>query len=861
MFYKNLVKEVYESLETSDKGLSSTEAKNRLKKCGYNELVEKKKESNFKKFLNQFNDPMIIILILSAIVAFIVSIINNESFTDSIVIILIVVINAIMGYMQEQKADKALDALKKMQVTHVKVLRDGSLKIIDSRELVPGDILSLEAGDIVPADGRIIKCSSLKINESSLTGESVPVNKHNKKISEAPLSERFNMVYSGTIVSYGTALVVVTNTGMDTEFGKIAAMLNRENIEITPLQKKIEEISKALSIIILFIIGIMFILGLVKGLKILEILMLSLSLAVAAIPEGLPAVITITLSLGISSMAKKKAIIRKMPSVETLGCTEIICSDKTGTITQNIMTVEQIYYNEKDFFNTNPDDFLLGMMVLNNDVSFNDDGYIGDPTEVALYEYAKKFIDVEKVREKYQRVDDIPFDSERKMMSTLNINDNGYILICKGSFESVISRCSKVFVNGKVKKITNDIKESLIGKEKELSSKSYRILAFAYHDFKDKPATLKEEDLVFSGLVCMMDPPREDVVDAIRVCKMAHIRPIMITGDSLGIGIAIAKKTGILKDDSEAVLGSELEKYSQEELKEVVKKYSVYARVTPAQKLMIVDAWQANGKVVAMTGDGVNDAPAIKEADIGIGMGITGTEVSKNVSDIILSDDSFSTIVAAVREGRRIYDNIRNVLVYLLSGNLAEILVVFIPMLMGLEIFLPIHLLYINLITDSLPAIALAFEKEAPNIMERNIRSNDSKFFTTFMIGKIGLSAALKTMATLFVYVVNLKLFDVKIATTASFLTLILLEMVYAYSCRNLKEPLIRYHFFENNMLNKSMLVLMAVNLIIFFTPVSSIFGVSSLNIVQIGYVLIIVVVVFLIDELTKDMVSERLKD
>ncbi len=861
MFYNNSVKEVYELLNTSDKGLSSTEAKNRLEKNGYNELLEKKKESNFKKFLNQFNDPMIIILIISAIIAFIISIVNNESFTDSIVIILIVVINAIMGYVQEQKADKALDALKKMQVTHVKVLRDGKLKIIDSRELVPGDILSLEAGDIVPADGRIIKCSSLKINESSLTGESVPVNKHNKKITEAPLSERFNMVYSGTIVSYGTALVVITNTGMETEFGKIAAMLDKEIIEVTPLQKKIEEISKALSVIILIIIGIMFILGLVKGLKILEILMLSLSLAVAAIPEGLPAVITITLSLGISSMAKKKAIIRKMPSVETLGCTEIICSDKTGTITQNIMTVEEIYYNEKEYFNDNPDDFLLGMMVLNNDVSFNDDGYIGDPTEVALYEYAKKFIDVEKVREKYQRVDDIPFDSERKMMSTLNTNDNGYILICKGSFESVISRCTKVFINGKTKKLTDVIKKSLIEKEKELSGKAYRILAFAYHEFKNKPTLLNEEDLVFSGLVCMIDPPREDVVDAIRVCKVAHIRPIMITGDSLGIGIAIAKKTGILKDDSEAVLGSELEKYSKEELKEVVKKYSVYARVTPAQKLMIVDAWQANGKVVAMTGDGVNDAPAIKEADIGIGMGITGTEVSKNVSDIILSDDSFSTIVAAVREGRRIYDNIRNVLVYLLSGNLAEILVVFIPMLMGLEIFLPIHLLYINLITDSLPAIALAFEKEAPNIMERNIRSNDSKFFTPFMIGKIGLSAALKTMATLFVYVVNLKLFDVKIATTASFLTLILLEMVYAYSCRNLKEPLIRYHFFENNMLNKSMLVLMAVNLIIFFTPVSTIFGVSSLNIVQVGYVLIIVVVVFLIDELTKDIVSERLKD
>lgn len=862
MFYDENIKDVYKKLNSSDKGLSSEEALNRIKEYGYNEIVEEKKKYKLVAFLSQFNDPMIIILIMAAVVASIVSYVNKESYTDSIVILAIVIINAIMGFVQEQKADKALEALKKMQVTHVKVKRDNKLIIIDSRDIVPGDILSLEAGDIVPADGRIITSSSLKMEEASLTGESMPVSKDNKVLKrDITLSERSNMVYSGTNVAYGSAYVIVTSTGMNTEFGKIADMLNGEENDITPLQRKIEEISKALSIIIIIIIGIMFILGLSKGLKLLEILMLSLSLAVAAIPEGLPAVITITLSLGIASMAKRKAIIRKMPSVETLGCTEIICSDKTGTITQNLMSVQEIYYDNKDYVNKNPDDFLLGMMVLNNDVSCNNDDYIGDPTEIALYDYAKKFIDVDKVKEKYARVECLPFDSDRKMMSTLNTNDNGYILITKGSFESVINNCDKVFINGKVKKLTKKVKDSLIKKESELSSKAYRILAFAYREFKSKPKALKEEGLTFSGLVCMIDPPREDVVDAIKLCRTAHIKPIMITGDSLGIGIAIAKKVGILENQSEAVLGSELEKYSKEELKDIVKKYSVYARVTPAQKLLIVDAWKDNGKVVAMTGDGVNDAPAIKEADIGIGMGITGTEVSKNVSDMILSDDSFSTIVAAIKEGRRIYDNIRNVLVYLLSGNMAEILVVFLPMLFGLEIFLPIHLLFINLITDSLPAIALAFEQEAPNIMKRNIRSSTSKFFTPYMIAKIGASSVLKTIATLLVYFINLKIFDVKVATTMSFLTLILLEMVYAYSCRNLKEPLISYNFFGNKTLNKSMVLLFIIIIIMFFTPVGNLFNIVALDAFQIIYCLMVVGVVFIIDEATKEIFTNLFKD
>ncbi len=864
MFYDETIKDCLNKLDSSMEGLSQKEAQSRLKKYGYNELLTEKKKSKLNMFLSEFNDPMIIILIISSIVSFIVAFINHESYADSIIIILIVIINACIGYFQEEKADKALDALKKMQVTNVKVVRNGKIFVVDSKTLVPGDIILLEAGDIVPADARVIKCSSLKIDEASLTGESVPIRKDTKKLKNSiSLSEKNNMVYSGTNVTYGTGEAVVCVTGMNTEFGKIASMLSNESEEITPLQKKIEEISKVLSIVIMVVIGIMFIIGLLKGIKLLEILMLSLSLAVAAIPEGLPAVITITLSLGISTMAKKRAIIRKMPSVETLGCTEIICSDKTGTITKNQMTVEEIYYNNEIFVNKNPDSFLLKMMVLNNDVKESSDDLIGDPTEIALYKYAEKFIDVKEALEKYNRVMDIPFDSNRKMMSTLNKFEDEYILITKGSFDSVLDKCNKILLNGKVKKLTASMRDNLIKKENDLSSKAYRILAFAYHEFKESPKEkdLEEEDLIFAGLVCMIDPPRDDVREAINLCKDAHVKPIMITGDSLGIGIAIAKKTGILHKDNEAILGMELDNYSDEELRDIVKKYSVYARVTPEQKLRIVNAWKANGKVVAMTGDGVNDAPAIKSASIGIGMGITGTEVSKNVSDVILSDDSFSTIVSAVREGRRIYDNIRNVLVYLLAGNLAEIFIVFITIFFGIEIFVPIQLLYINLATDSLPAISLAFEKEAPNIMKRNIRPNDSKFFTNFLISKIAISAVLKSIAVLLIYFVNIKLFNSEVANAMAFITLILLEMIYAYSCRNLKVPIFKYKIFGNKELNKSMLILIVANLLLLFSPIGKIFGIVNLSIMQIIYALIIVLVVFVIDEISKELIGKYFKD
>ena len=752
-----------------------------------------------------------------------------------------------------------------MQVNKAKVKRDGKIVVIDSKDVVVGDILILEAGDFVCADARIIKASSLKVDESALTGESIQIDKDFKKLNDdLALSERTNMVYMGTNVTYGHGEAVVCNTGMSTEFGKIAEMLKNEDKELTPLQKKIEEISRVLSFIIMVIIFIMFFIGLFKGMKILEILMLSLSLAVAAIPEGLPAIITITLSLGIYRMAQKKAIVRKMTSVETLGCTEIICSDKTGTITQNLMSVEKIYLNNSLKSSLKGDELLLKMMALNNDAVKNDSDYIGDSTEIALLKYAEKYLDIDSIINNYPRILDIPFDSDRKMMSTLNKFNDNYMLFVKGSFDSIISRCSKVVLNGKEENLTDDIINELRNEEKNLSSKAYRILAFAYRKFEKSPKNLNIKhvsNLVFVALVCMIDPPRLDVKDAIMLCKDANIKPIMITGDSLGIGIAIAKKVGIIKNNKEAILGSELEKYKDEELKEIVSKYSVYARVTPSQKLKIVNALKANGKVVAMTGDGVNDAPAIKNANIGIGMGITGTDVSKNVSDIILSDDSFSTIVSAVKEGRRIYDNIRNVLVYLLTGNVAEVFIVFIGMLFGLEIFVPIQLLYINLITDSLPAIALAFEDEDPNIMHRSVRQSNNKFFTSFLIAKIGFSSFLKTLAILIVYFVNNKIFGIDNASSMAFLTLILLEMSFAYSCRNLKVTLFEYNFIGNKYLNYSMLILLFINLIVFLTPIKSVFGIVSLNGMQYLYCLLLTLVIIVVDEISKPFIKRQFKD
>lgn len=865
-FYSLKVNETLKRLDSNEEGLSENEVLIRLNKDGKNKIIEDKRQSKLSKFLNEFKDLMIIILILSSIVSFILSCLNNEPFIDSIIILAIVLLNAILGFIQELKADKAIESLRKMQVSNVKVKRNHKIYVINSEDIVKGDILVLEAGDTVPADARIIWEVQLKVDESSLTGESIPVSKDMIALEEnTPLSQRKNMIYSGTNIVYGKCHAVVCEIGMNTEFGLIAKSLNKEENEITPLQRKIDEISKFLSIIIFFIIVIMFIIGIIKGMNIMEIIMLSISLAVAAIPEGLPAIITIILSLGMGTMAKKNAIVRKMSSVETLGSTEIICSDKTGTITQNKMKVREVYYNNRicSYQNLGNDNILLSIMALNNDVEKNNNDYIGDPTEIALYEACEECLNINDLKINNQRIDELPFDSDRKMMSTIHKNKNDIKLYTKGSFDSVMKHCSYIYENGCIEPLTEDKIIRLREIEKQESNQAYRVLAYAYKQINESYSLDEslENNLIFVGMTSMIDPPRPDVKKAINECEKAHIKPIMITGDSLSTAITIAKEIGILNDDSEAITGEYLDRISQQDLIKNVNKYCVYARVSPMNKLAIVNAWKQNGKVVAMTGDGVNDAPALKSADIGVGMGITGTEVSKGVSDIILADDSFSTIVTAVKEGRRIFDNIRNVLVYLLTGNIAEILVVFIGMLYGIEIFLPIQLLYINLITDSIPAIALAFEKSEKDIMKRNIRKKSSSFFTPFLIAKMILSAFLKTIAVVLVYFINLKLYNVEVAATMSFLTLILLEMIFAYSCRNLKINIVNKDLFSNKYMNKSMIILGLIQILVFITPIKSIFKIVNINLFQIIYCLIVVILIFLIDELSKNIIIKVFKD
>lgn len=864
-FHNMTSQEIYKKLKTSDKGLSVREVNDRLSNDGKNIIKHLKAKSDFSKFLEQFKNLMIVVLVVAAICSFVISYINNESYTDSIVILAIVILNAIIGFIQEKRADKSIESLKKMQVSKVRVRRDNKTYIVNSEDIVKGDILVLEAGDMVPADARIIWSRSLKVDESALTGESVSVSKSPEVLNEdLPFSEITNMVFQGTNVVYGKCEAVVCLIGSNTEFGKVAESLIDCKDELTPLQKKIANISRVLTLIVVVIIVIMFIIGIINGMKISNIVILSISLAVAAIPEGLPAVITIVLSIGMNDLAKKRAIVKKMNSVETLGSTEIICSDKTGTITQNKMTVKELFYNSTLINPSSIDksSLLVKMMILNNDATLSNDKYIGDPTETALLECYNSNL-VKRILETNKRVDELPFDSNRKMMSIVNDCDGEIELYVKGSFDSVINRCNYIFSNDKIVKFTDKKRSELLLLENEESNKAYRLLAFAYKKLNKnyKMSFDLENDLVFIGMAMMIDPAREDVKDAIKMCLDAHIKPIMITGDSLMTARAIAREVGILCNDNEVVSGSDIDKMSFDELKEKVNKYSVYARVSPINKLNIVNAWKANGKVVAMTGDGVNDAPALKTADIGIGMGITGTEVSKSVSDIILTDDSFSTIVSAVREGRRIFDNIRNVLVYLLVGNIAEVIVVFIGMAMGIEIFSPMQLLYINLVTDSIPAISLAFERESKDIMKRNVRQNDGTFFTSFLVAKIAVSAVLKTITMLLVYAISYKVYGVSTASTMTFLALILLEMIYTLSCKNLKSNVIDKNIFNNKFMNIGMVVLLIIQILVFITPFKYIFGLTDINLIQVLYCIIIVVIVFIIDELSKILIVSKFKD
>ena len=858
-YYNKKVEELYKELDTNINGLTEEEASKRLEEYGENKLAERKKKSNLIIFLNQFNDLMIILLIFAAVFSAVISYIQKESYADSVIILIIVVINATLSYIEEKKADKAIEELNKMFITNNNVIRNGKKETIDVRKIVPGDIIELEAGDYVSADARIISSEALEVNESTLTGESKSIKKDNIDITEEKeLYERKNMVYAGCNVTNGHAFVVVCSTAMNTELGKIGASLMNNKNELTPLQKKVNQISKVLTYIIIAIIIVMMAVGLLKKNDFFDILMLSISLAVAAIPEGMSSVITIILSLGMSEMAKRNVIIRKMASVETLGSTDIICSDKTGTITENKMQVKSIYvnnklYTEKDNIeNINLYNYCLSSC---QNVTKNNNKYLGDETEVAIY----KYLEEKNILINIPRVKEYPFDSDRKMMSTINTIEGKEYSFTKGSLDSVLQNCSYYLEDNKLYNITTEYKEKIFKIEEEESEKSLRILALAY---KTENTSDPEHNMIFIGLIGMMDPPRISVPNAINTCKNSGIKIVMITGDSINTARAIAKSVGIIDTDEGATTGKEIDKLTDDELKEAVKKYNVYARISPSTKLRIVDALQSNGYVVAMTGDGVNDAPAIQKADIGIGMGITGTEVVKKVADCILVDDSFSTIVDGVEEGRRITSNIKKIILYLLAGNIIEVILVFISMVLNMEMFTTLQLLWLNLVTDSIPAIMLAFEKKTEDQMENTLANKyNESFFTPLLTAKIVIGAIIKSIVMLIIFIYFVKEADVNTAGSLLFIYLVTHELLFSFSCRNIKKSVLNKNIFSNKKLTLGVFLILLVQIIVLVTPISKYFIVPN---IKINYILItigICFIMFILGELVKPVYTKLFKD
>lgn len=849
MYSKN-EEEIFKSLNSNINGLDSKEAKKRLSNYGQNIILSKKKKPWILRFLKQFNDTMIIILLVVALLLYFYGYFYSHEYTDTIVILFVVFINAIVGFIQEEKATLILRDLKKYETSTCKVKRNDKIIVINTKELVPGDIIYLESGETVPADIRILSCENLKVDESALTGESVPIQKSSDVLKEnLILQEQKNMLFLGTNITNGKCTGIVVSTGKNSELGKIALSLNEIDRIETPLQLKIKELSKKITLIVFIILIFIFILALVNKYTILEIIMLCSSLAVAAIPEGLPTVITITLSVGISNLAKKKTVVKQMQAVETLGAIDIICSDKTGTITQNKMSVNEEYILDENMLNY--------ICALCNDGLIYKDKYVGDPTETCLYDYLyNKKLDPLKIRKKCERILDIPFDSERKMFTTLNKIDNDIYILCKGSMDSLIEKVN----------LTKSEKKNVLDKVKTLSKDALRTLGFAYKKINYIPKDIKElekeeNNLSFAGILGMIDPPRESVKKSVELCKNAGIRPIMITGDSIDTATAIAKNVGIIDNDNEAMLGSELDKYNDKELKDIVKKYSVFARVNPSHKERIVFALQNSGKIVAMTGDGVNDAPAIKDAHVGVGMGITGTDVTKSASDIVLMDDSFSTIVVAVEEGRRIYNNIRNNIVFSLSSNFAEIFTIVIGLLTKTTILLPIYILFIDLVTDSIPSICLSFEKSEDGIMNKKPRGINKPLFTSFIKSCIASSAIIETIFVVITYFISLKIYGQETAMSLALLSMVVQEIVYSVSCRNLKQSVIKQGLFSNKAMNYGLLLILLIEFIVFVTPLGKLISITSIDFVLILVVFLINLMSIFIYELIKPLLVRYFKD
>ena len=776
-WFNKTVEEVESELKTNQsKGLTSQVVEENRAKYGLNELKEKKKDSLFKKFMAQFKDFSIIVLIIAAIVSGVVGVLEEEGVTDTVIILIVVLLNAVIGVVQESKAEKSLEALKKLSAHAAKVIRDGKEQVIPARELVPGDLVIIETGDYVSADLRIVEAINLKSQESSLTGESVPVEKTTEAINEEEvgIGDRKNMLFSSSLITYGRGKAIVVDTGMNTEVGKIAGMMNETEKQETPLQRRLNSLGKTLGIAALTICGIIFVIGLLQGKGVIDMFMTAVSLAVAVIPEGLVAVSTIVLAIGVQKMVKKNAIVKKLPAVETLGSSTVICSDKTGTLTQNKMTVKKIFCNDKttdiDKAERNGDfEKLIYDCMLCNDSRVLETGEIaGDPTETALIDLALKLKYTDSIIKENKRVEEVPFDSDRKLMTTVNENNGKYIVYTKGGLDELLQRCDSYMYKGEKRTNLTEYAEYIRTNNEEMAKEALRVLAFAYKEIDHMPSKEEmktiESGLTFVGMVGMIDPPREEAKKAVEKCKHAGIKTVMITGDHKITAVAIAKKLGILENDDEALTGIELDKISDEQLEKDIRKYSVYARVSPEHKVRIVKAWQKNGEVVAMTGDGVNDSPALKTSDIGCAMGKVGTEVAKEAADVILTDDNFATIVSAVEEGRRIYDNILKVIQFLISCNVGEVVVLllatlFAPVIAGwfgisdvtiIQVLLPIHILWINLVTDTFPALALAFDPANKDIMNRKPIKKNEGIFTkgrTFRIVYQGIMIGLLTLA------------------------------------------------------------------------------------------------------------------
>lgn len=872
LFYLKSEDETLDALHTTRDGLSAAETKKRLDEYGHNELEEAQKRSLLAKFLDQFKDLMIIILLVAAALSVITE--GTEGLTDALIILAVVVLNAAFGVYQEGQAEAAIEALKDMSSQVARVSRDGHVVEIDSRELVPGDIVMLEAGDVVPADMRLLEVASLKIEEAALTGESVPVEKSLsiKVADDAGIGDRVNMAYQNSNVTYGRGVGVVVNTGHYTEVGKIADMLANADETDTPLKQNLNQLSKVLTYLVVGIAIVTFIVGVfVRGEEPVEGLMTSVALAVAAIPEGLPAIVTIVLSMGTTTLAKRNAIVRKLPAVETLGSTEIIASDKTGTLTMNQMTVEKIYTSGQllDAKATIPaDDKTLRIMNFANDTKIDPEGnLIGDPTETALVQFGLDHdFDVRDVLKNEPRVAELPFDSDRKLMSTIHEEADGrYFVAVKGAPDQLLKRVTRIEDNGQVRAITDDERATILSLNTDLAKQALRVLMMAYKYIPEIPSLDSqnvESDLIFAGLVGMIDPERPEAAKAVKVAKEAGIRPIMITGDHQDTAEAIAKRLGIIEDDGQnhVFTGAELNELSDDEFQKVFKQYSVYARVSPEHKVRIVKAWQNEGKVVAMTGDGVNDAPSLKTADIGIGMGITGTEVAKGASDMVLADDNFATIIVAVEEGRKVFSNIQKSIQYLLSANMAEVLTIFFATLFGWDVLQPVHLLWINLVTDTLPAIALGVEPAEPGVMKHKPRGRQSNFFDGGVMGAIIYQGIFQTLLVLAVYgwaimfPEHLQAHMVhEDALTMAFATLGLIQLVHAFNVKSVYQSIFTVGAFRNRTFNWAIPVAFLLLMVTIVVPgFNQLFHVSHLSVGQWTAVIIGGLMMLVLTEIVK---------